>query len=127
MACKTYRLRATGTASSDGLATINFTRPGNIKAVVWNIQQVTSVAANSVTFELATNSTRQQAANDAPGILSTCAHGASSSAAGGSVPATNFFQACDLPVKAGDRLFLHSYYEAGNETVRPLVSVLVQE
>jgi len=127
MACKTYRLRGSITATTNAVSTFNATRNGVLKGVQWTLQQITSVAACSVSWEVTSNSTTQLLVNDPAGQIATVGNSNPSTAAGGATDSENFFQPCNHPIKAGDRLYLHALYLTGNETTVVQLSLLIEE
>jgi len=127
MACKTVRLRGSVTATTNAISNFLASRAGTIKGVQWTLQQITSVAAMAASWELSTNSTGQLLVNDPMGQIATVGKANTSTAAGGAVDSENFFQPCNYPIKAGDRLYLHSLYLTGNETTIVQCSILIEE
>lgn len=120
---RTYKLRASVTATGSALAQVDIRRNGRILgAQISILPTVNAAAGDYVEAELSLYPSTQITTNDAMGVIAHASGGAQFLTSG-SVPATNVYKpSFGIEVRVGDRLYLHAL-EAGTQTY--FVNVLV--
>lgn len=106
---KVYKLYGAFTASTDALAQVDIQRKGKIKAILLNLNDV-DLAAGSVAAEVSFASTAQVTTNDTTGPIASIFVAPTANASEAENVSVG---SLDIPVDAGDRLYLHSVVVAG--------------
>lgn len=109
MITKVRKLYASGTSTTNAAAQIDILRDGIIHGLLFSVRMATTTDGSSARWELSFASTSQLATNDTVGPIASVALTYEIATSGGMdlakvVPITGLA----IPVRSGDRLYIHS-------------------
>lgn len=105
---RVYKLYSASTSTTNAAANIQIARKGRIRAILWAKQATLTTTGAVHSGELSFGSTSQQATNDTIGPISQCSVSLQFTTSGAYMASQNVHQSgLDIPVNAGDRLYLN--------------------
>lgn len=107
---------------ADNMASVDIPGNGNIVGVSWAVRMAPSSADFQGLFALSFGSTNSFTSNDARAVLSMCVIAADLTTSGAAPTSVVYYDQCpNLPVAAGERVFLHGSGTAITATVYALL------
>lgn len=121
-----YQLYATGTATTAAAAMWDARNDGTIRGIHLNVV-ATGANAGGGGIELSFGSTANHTTNDTMGVIASLyVHGESNATPVSAVESV-FLDNLDIPLQAGERLYVHLYEEGTTTAVRVRATLYVEE
>lgn len=101
-----YKLNTNTTVTSNGASSLKATRKGVIVALCFSMQGTGGAGTGRIEYEVSKQNASNLSTNDAPGAV--VLGSASIAYPNGNTAAENVTTACNVPVEAGDNLYINT-------------------
>lgn len=124
---RVLKLYSAATSTTNAAANIQFPRRGRIVGVKWSLYANVTTTAGSAIYELSFGNSGQQTTNDTVGPIDHAVVGMLVGAAGAARNDLNQFTPMNVPVNAGDRIYLNVLITGTVSSAIAIVTLLLQD